>query len=125
MSKRTPRKDLSKNSYDFTKPIDIFNLGGESDPCFGKLHDLTAPECMRCGDSELCQIATSQRQIIDRNSDSSKYMDIEHDNDHRAYKYIKRRVTLGKSEADIIKVAVAKYGVTKDEAKKIIKKLKG
>ena len=125
-NKLIPRNTLSTSSkYDFSKPIDIYNLGGEDDPCFGKLHDLSAIECRRCGDSELCQVATAQRQMIDRVKDDAPYMDKKFDNDHRAYKYIKRRLSLSKTESSIINTASTKYGVSKDEAKQIIKKIKG
>jgi hypothetical protein len=38
------------------KPFDVMQFGSEDDPCFGKLYDLTTPECQACGDSEACSI---------------------------------------------------------------------
>jgi hypothetical protein len=38
-------------------PFDVTKFGSEEDPCFGKLYDLTEPECQACGDHELCGIS--------------------------------------------------------------------
>lgn len=59
--KRKKRKTLAKSNIDIMKPVDLSVVGTENDPCFGKHHDATAPECQRCGDSEFCQIATMNR----------------------------------------------------------------
>lgn len=60
MAKREPRNKIKKAQLDFFIPIDILTLGGPDDPCFGKLHDISTPECGRCGDSELCSIKMMQ-----------------------------------------------------------------
>lgn len=62
---RKPRKKLSK-IMDTLKPITIDMLGTEEDPCFGKHLNPKAPECQRCGDSEICAIAMQQRLQIKR-----------------------------------------------------------
>ena len=57
-----PRKarPMSRPSSSLLYPIQSLDLGDpEKDPCFGKLVDLTAPECQSCGDVEFCQIAFS------------------------------------------------------------------
>jgi len=55
---REPKSKPSIKNADVLEPIDISKLGGEDDPCFGKLYDLKAMECKtECGDAELCQIA--------------------------------------------------------------------
>lgn len=59
-NKRMARNDISKNDVDILKPLDVTEFGSEDDPCFGKLHDLKAEECMDCGDSEFCTIVQSQ-----------------------------------------------------------------
>ncbi len=65
--KRMPRKKLSKDkSIDLMKPIPLDKIGGEEDPCFGKHYDLTATECGRCGDSEICAIVSAQKMNIKR-----------------------------------------------------------
>lgn len=58
---RKSREEIDKNDYDMLIPIDITKFGSEEDPCFGILHDIKAPECMQCGDSEFCSIAKSQQ----------------------------------------------------------------
>lgn len=55
---RTPREQIPEQ--DLLKPIDVLSLGGEDDPCFGKHHDLLAPECKECGDAEFCAIVKAQ-----------------------------------------------------------------
>ena len=57
---RTAREEIDKDSIDLLKPIDILALGVKDDPCFGKHHDLMAPECKECGDSEFCAVVKSQ-----------------------------------------------------------------
>ena len=59
MTKRKKRENPTIQA-DLLKPLDIFSLGSEDDPCFGKLHDLNAMECRECGDSEFCAIVKSQ-----------------------------------------------------------------
>lgn len=56
--KRKPRK-MTKG-IDLLKPVNIEDLGGENDPCFGKHNDPKAEECQRCGDCELCAVVQSQ-----------------------------------------------------------------
>jgi len=57
---RKSRQRIDKDDMDLLKPIDVLTLGGEEDPCFGKHHDLLAPECKECGDAEFCAIVKSQ-----------------------------------------------------------------
>lgn len=63
--KRTARKELSKK-VDIMKPINIFEFGSESDPCFGKFYDPRVSECSRCGDSELCALKMGQLNLKER-----------------------------------------------------------
>jgi len=58
--KRKPREEVSKEDIDFLLPVDITKLGSDEDPCFGKLHDLSASECLECGDSDFCALAKAQ-----------------------------------------------------------------
>ena len=62
---REPRKKLIKK-VDIMKPLNINTLGTSDDPCFGKHYDIKAPECQRCGDSELCAIVKAQKNNIAR-----------------------------------------------------------
>ena len=50
----------SNNKLDLLVPLDVLSLGSDDDPCFGKYHDLLAPECKECGDSEFCMIVKAQ-----------------------------------------------------------------
>jgi hypothetical protein len=76
---RKSRKMVDKEDYNILKPIDILTLGSEDDPCFGKLHDLKAPECMECGDAEFCSIMKAQNLHKERIKVESKqrFKDIE------------------------------------------------
>jgi len=60
MAKRQKREEIDPEQLDLLTPIDITQFGTDSDPCFGKLHDLKAPECMRCGDADFCALAKAQ-----------------------------------------------------------------
>ncbi len=78
-NKRKRRNKIDEEDFDLLKPIDILELGGEEDPCFGKLHDLAAKECKNCGDAEFCQIVKAQnlhkeRLKIEKNQ---RFKDIE------------------------------------------------
>lgn len=55
---RTPREQIE--DQDLLKPIDVLSLGSDDDPCFGKHHDLLAPECKECGDADFCAIVKAQ-----------------------------------------------------------------
>lgn len=77
MPKRKPRR-MTKG-IDFLKPIDIKDLGTENDPCFGKHNSPKAPECMKCGDCELCAVVTAQNLIGKRTKveGKQKFKDLE------------------------------------------------
>lgn len=76
--KRKARKKKSKEITNLLIPITLDDLGTTNDPCFGKHFSPQATECMRCGDAELCQIATTQNQHILRHKEEAKgeFMDI-------------------------------------------------
>ena len=61
---REPREKTPK--VDLMEPINIAQFGTEDDPCFGKLYNLSTPECKRCGDSELCAIVMAQNNHTKR-----------------------------------------------------------
>jgi hypothetical protein len=83
MEKRKPRKKLAKQKEYQNKlePFDFSKIGTTEDPCFGKHYDAKAPECTRCGDSELCIIALSQNAHVQRDKLEQKntFKDIEND----------------------------------------------
>lgn len=63
MQKNNKRQSRNSNvpTARLAIPFDVTKFGSEDDPCFGKLYDLTTPECQGCGDNELCAIATLTR----------------------------------------------------------------
>jgi hypothetical protein len=63
---RKARENIDKDDFNFLAPIDVLTLGSDDDPCFGKFHDLKAPECMECGDAEFCAIMKGQNLHKDR-----------------------------------------------------------
>lgn len=63
--KREPRKNLIKNA-NLLVPFNIEKIGNADDPCFGKLYEPSTEECSRCGDNEICAIATMQRNALKR-----------------------------------------------------------
>ena len=79
MPKREPKSNIDKSDIDLLKPVDILSLGGDDDPCFGKHHDIKAPECMECGDADFCAIVKAQNLHKERlNIESGqRFKDIE------------------------------------------------
>lgn len=57
---------------DLLKPVTIEQLGTKDDPCFGKHYSISAPECQRCGDCELCAIVVGQKNHIKRAKEEKK-----------------------------------------------------
>lgn len=132
MAVRKARKKLSKK-VDITRPIqsfDIDKLGTDEDPCFGKLHDLTADECKRCGDCTICQIVFNQGTLLDRAKEEKegRFKDLElgegKPDKKTIKKYIKAKLKDKVLSVKIKKQVVSKFGITKEEASKLIKKLK-
>lgn len=78
MSKRKAREDKI-NQVDLLKPLNVFDLGGKRDPCFGKLNDPTHPVCRRCGDCEVCAVVQGQKGHAKRDeiNENSNFKDIE------------------------------------------------
>jgi hypothetical protein len=60
-ARSTMSKKFKKENVDLAKPLPFDKIGSEDDPCFAKFHDLTAKECQRCGDSEICAIVQAQK----------------------------------------------------------------
>ncbi len=78
--KRKSRDKVNKEEINLLKPLNLANFTLENDPCFGKHHDLKAPECNRCGDSEICSIIVAQglnteRQEISRETPIKEFHD--------------------------------------------------
>lgn len=71
--RRKPKKKSQIKPSDLLVPIDITKFGTGEDPCFGKHHDLTAEECQRCGDQELCQVIKAQVLSVTRKKLEKKH----------------------------------------------------
>lgn len=128
MTKIKKKKDKKKlKEPDFLKPINVFELGTDMDPCFAKGYDLTTPECQRCGDSELCAIATAQklngvRKQIEK---EKEFKDIGNKVESKALvSFIKKRIKKEYKLSRIRKLAIKKFGATPEEIKTIYKSLK-
>lgn len=111
------------------KPIDYTKFGTEDDPCFGKLYDLSAPECKICGDQELCGVVFSQNMTKERTKieSQSKFKDLELPRDTNnpvIIKWVKAKQKEGLKRTEIISVGMDLYGVTKTEMRELIRKAK-
>jgi len=124
---RKPRENLVNQDLNTMEPIDIMELGGDNDPCFGKHHDLKAEECERCGDAELCQIAMSQnlhkkRLLIEAKSsfkdlDEEGITTVEFERD-------KKRISIKVKNAKGRWVLIKELKTKKAELKEVLKILK-
>lgn len=78
-SKRKPRKDLTKQDLDILVPLDLDIIGGEDDPCFGKLNDPGNATCRLCGDFEYCAMVMANKNHFKRAKlhEEGSYKDIE------------------------------------------------
>ena len=120
-SNRVPRETPIKESKKLV-PFDVTKLGSEDDPCFGKLYDLTAPECHECGDIELCALKLSQSQRVKTLDIESKmsFRDISEKDIVGAIEYAK---SLIKKHGRVIAISRASkmFGVDKAKIKESLK----
>ena len=127
---RKARENIEKDDYDFLKPIDVLTLGSEDDPCFGRFHDLKAPECMECGDAEFCSIMKGQNLHKDRAKIESKqrFKDIEESDFQMTQikRQVKNLITKYQSEGyprlKTVMVVAKKLSVSKDIVKEVYDK---
>lgn len=107
-------------NIDFSKPIDLSIIGTEDDPCFGKLYNLTANECKRCGDSELCGVVFSQEMTKSRRKIAKKkrFKDIELEDDSLS-RWVAVKKKEGLKRFKIIKLAKKTFGSTSKQIKKL------
>ena len=127
-AKRKERK-ASVEPKVFLKPIDFKKFGSEDDPCFGKLYDLSAPECKICGDQELCGVVFSQNMTKERTKIESKSkfkdLDLPRDFDNPTIiKWVKAKIKEGMKRTEVITLGMDLYGVTKSEMRLAHKKAK-
>ena len=108
-------------------PIDVTQLGGNGDPCFGKNYDLSTKECKSCGDSELCCIRMAQNLKVTRKEleEKNHYKDLEALEDINGIKkYIRGLKRKGKTRREIVEKASVKFEVPKKDIRIIYKSLK-
>lgn len=108
-------------------PIDVTQLGGNGDPCFGKNYDLSTKECKSCGDSELCCIKMAQNLKVTRKEleEKNHYKDLEALEDINGIKkYIRGLKRKGKTRREIVEKASIKFEVPKKDIRIIYKSLK-
>lgn len=113
--------------HDPLKPIDITQLGGNQDPCFGKGYDLSTRECKLCGDSELCAIKMAQILRITRKEleEKNNYKDLDVLEDTQGIKkYIRLLKRKGLKRREVFNKTSEKFEVPMDTVKKIYKELK-
>lgn len=125
MKKRQKPTNQKKPRIDNIKPftvLELDNIGGNGDPCFGKEYDLSTEECRMCGDSELCCIKFSgllgkTRKELEK---ENKFKDLEVLVDKTAvkkyYRSLKRK---GLSRKDILIRMQEKFELTKDETRSL------
>lgn len=127
--KREPREKIKDE--DLLVPLDIYKLGSEEDPCFGKHYDLKATECSICGDADFCAIVTAQNLHKKRGDIESKnrFKDLEEaeyvmgEKEKKARKYIKEKKSEGYNKLMIIIRCSKKFNLPKDKVKDIYNQL--
>lgn len=138
MAKEKKRKSRNRlaGSFDTLKPLlleDIYKLGTENDPCFGKLYDPKAPECQRCGDNEICAITFGQNnhKLRDKAEKNMAFLDLEEkeidtmSNSKKAKKLIRRLINNHKSiSVEAVKQQVMSgLDISEKVFEKILKKI--
>ena len=104
------------------EPFDVSKLGSDEDPCFGKLYDLSAPECRECGDIELCAIKLSQSQAVKTLEMESKmaFRDIQESDLVSAKSYYEELLKKGIQKSVALIRAAKRFNVEKSKLKNAI-----
>ena len=118
---REPREASVKPSALLT-PFDVTKLGSDDDPCFGKLYDLSAPECRECGDIELCAVKLSQAQRVKTMEiESTKaFRDITETDLQSAIAYVKTLIERGTHRLVAITKSAKRFNIEKTKLKQHI-----
>ena len=114
-------------NQDPLEPINIAELGYNSDPCFGIGYDLSAKECKLCGDSELCAFKMSQNMNITRKEleQKNQYKDLDVLEDTVGIKkYIRGLIRKGKERKEVITKTVEKFEVPRKRIRELYKECK-
>lgn len=126
MAKKRKAREKT-DDINLMKPIDITKFGSDDDPCFGKLYNLSAEECRRCGDQELCSIVFGQGLHLKRKEveKETRFKDIEiAPKNESLIKWVKEKHKEGLSRSEVIKKARNTFGSSRDDIKTIYKNLK-
>lgn len=126
---RVAKKKATK-SYKDSGPFDAVNfedIGSNNDPCFGRLYDLSQPECRQCGDSEFCctifanKVGKTRAEI----EKETKFKDLNVLVDKKAVnktiRYMKRKEA---SKKEILEKIREKYELTVEESRQLYKEYK-
>jgi hypothetical protein len=118
-------RESSVSDEDLMTPGIFYKLGGEDDPCFGKLYDLREDECQLCGDIEACAIKFSRNQHSVRKQEEKKavYKDLDAgflEKRLEIIKYIETKKAAGKDPSVIKKLVKRKYQLTIKQLKTLI-----
>lgn len=114
-------------NQDPLEPINIAELGSNSDPCFGIGYDLSTKECKLCGDSELCAFKMSQNMNITRKEleQKNQYKDLDVLEDTVGIKkYIRGLIRKGKERKEVITKTVEKFEVPRKRIRELYKECK-
>jgi hypothetical protein len=123
MAKRKTRDEINLSDKEMLKPLNIEAFGSDKDPCFGKLYNLTTPECKRCGDSEICAIVFAQKMNVKREKveGENRFKDLELDTPVKDIEeYIKMLKKKGYKESKIIRLAKKKFNISRQSIKEIM-----
>ena len=114
-------------NQDPLEPINIAELGSNSDACFGIGYDLSNKECKLCGDSELCAFKMSQNMNITRKEleQKNQYKDLDVLEDTVGIKkYIRGLIRKGKERKEVITKTVEKFEVPRKRIRELYKECK-
>ena len=114
-------------NQDPLEPINIAELGSNSDPCLGIGYDLSTKECKLCGDSELCAFKMSQNMNITRKEleQKNQYKDLDVLEDTVGIKkYIRGLIRKGKERKEVINKTVEKFEVPRKRIRELYKECK-
>ncbi len=107
-------------------PVNIRDFGSDNDPCFGKHHDLMAPECQACGDQEMCSIAflAKMKHRVEEYESDNPVLDREYQSlllKKEVQEYIESKIRIGGLKESLAhKMAMNKFKLTRSDINKII-----
>jgi len=75
---RVARLESSYSEIDLTKPVDLSEVTGTAEDCYGVEWDIRSPICIICADNEMCGIVTASklRAKVKEIEKVEKYLDV-------------------------------------------------